>query len=100
MSADELQVYKAALLRDSQQMAEGVSNSLPEICSWCHFTLVANCVWCWSRPSMLAEPDINAAWQRVHRRQPWSPELVRLASFAISLETRAPNSTPWHTAGL
>ena len=38
VSADELEVYKAALLRDSQQMAEGVSNSQHKICCCCCFT--------------------------------------------------------------
>ena len=48
VSADELQVYKAALLRDSQQMAEGVSNNQPKNCCCCRFILGAHCICCWS----------------------------------------------------
>ncbi len=44
VSADELEVYKAALLRDSQQMAEGVSNSQHKICCCCCFTQGASCM--------------------------------------------------------
>ena len=80
VSADELEVYKAALLRDSQQMAEGVSNILLKICCCCCFSPAANCT--------LLEPflfagrakkiqKINAAWLRVHCRQYCRIELVR-----------------------
>ena len=44
VSADELEVYKSALLRDSQQMAEGVSNSQPQLCCCCRYTLGVSCV--------------------------------------------------------